>query len=258
MTYQHAQSTRRPRRWLGPVIILSVLVILVVAAYFVAERLARDAAADLVSIPIKKALGSTQPVSVDFGSGSFLLQAASGRLDSVSVATDDVPLGPATGDVALHATGVPLDTEKSVSTLSATVSIDGAGVQALVPAALAGGSLAFAGDALVVTGSTTMFGQTAPVEVHLTPAVATGAVTFTVTSMTVGGQDVSVDEVRAGKYGPDAAALATAPSVCVAQYLPAALQLTTATIAGGHLVLEFSGANIALSGASFSTKGACA
>ena len=258
MTYQHAAATRRPRRWLGPVVILGVLVVLVVAAYFVAERLARDAAADLVSAPIKKALGSTQPVAVDFGAGSFLLQAASGKLDSVSVATDDVPLGPATGDVALQATGVPLDTEKSVSALSATVSIDETGVQALVPAALAGGSLSFAGDALVVTGSTTMFGQTAPVEVTLQPAVAGGSVTFEVVAMTVGGQDVSVDEVRAGRYGTDAATLATAPSVCVAQYLPAALGLNTAKIANGHLVIEFAGRNVALSGASFSTKGTCA
>lgn len=256
MTYD---PNPRKRRWVGPVVILSVLVILIVAALFVAEKLARDAAAGVITGPIKDALGTDQDVDVDFGGGFLILQALGGSVDHVTVTASDVAFAGASGDIELRAEGVPLSIEGTVESLGATVAIDESSVQALLPALTgAGGTVAFESNQLVVTTQATFFGQTAPVVIWLVPSAANGQLSFEPVGMTVNGDEVSIDEVRAGAYGPEAAAMLTPPSVCVAELLPASLALSGAAIDGGALVLTFSGSEVSLVGGGFTTKGTCA
>lgn len=256
MTYAPA---RKKRRWVGPVVILSILVILIVAALLVAEKLARDAAAAVITKPIQQALGTDQKVDVDFGSGLLLLQAIGGSVDHVTVTASDIAFAGASGDIVLTASGVPLNVQGTVASLGATVSIDESSVQALVPAAGgSGATVGFEKDQLVATRQMDFLGQSVPVVVVFVPSAADGRLTLGPVSMTVNGEDVSMDEVRAGAYGPEAAAVLTSPSVCVAELLPASLALSGAAIARDRLVLTFSGSQVSLSGGGFTSKGVCA
>ena len=253
-----AASHRKGRRWVGPVVVVSVLVILILAAFLVGEKLARDAAAGLITKPIQQALGTDQDVDVDFGGGFLLLQAIGGSVDHVTVTASDIAFAGASGDIVLTASGVPLNVEGTVASLGATLSIDESSMQALVPAAGAGGTVAFENDQLVVSRQMDFLGQSVPVVVVFVPSAADGRLTLDPVSMTVNGEDVSMDEVRAGAYGPEAAAVLTSPSVCVAELLPASLALSGAAIAGDRLVLTFSGSQVSLRGSGFTSKGVCA
>jgi hypothetical protein len=255
MTYAPA---RKKRRWVGPVVFVAIFVILIGAAFFMAEKLARDAAAGAIKGPVQQALGSAQKVDVDLGEGFFLLQALSGSLDRVTVHATDVDLTLATADVELVAEGVPLNLEGSVARLGAVLTLDAAGVQALLPPA--GDSpptASFAGDRLELTTQTDLGGQVVPVVVSLTPSVVEGTLVFDAVGMTVNGEEVSVDDVRAGAYGPAAAALLAAPSVCVAKFLPAALILSDAEIANDVLTLTLAGTKVPITGGGFSSRGVC-
>jgi hypothetical protein len=52
--------------------------------------------------------------------------------------------------------------------------------------------------------------------------------------------------------------MVTAPTVCVAELLPASLALDGAAIHGDSLVLSFAGSQVSLAGGGFTTKGSCA
>ena len=254
-----APSHRRGRRWVGPVVILGILVILVVAAFFVAEKLARDAAAAVITKPIQSALGTGQAVDVDFGSGFLILQALGGSVDHVTVTASNVAFAGASGDIVLTAEGVPLSTEGTVASLGATVSVNESSVQALIPALSAsGGTLAFDNDQIVLTTQADFLGGSVPVVITLVPSAANGLLSLDPVNMTVNGDDVSIDDARSGAYGPGAAALLTPQTVCVAELLPASLALTSAGIHGEALVLAFAGSNVSLTGGGFTTKGSCA
>jgi hypothetical protein len=254
----HAPARKR-RRWVGPVVILSILVILIVAAFLVAEKLARDAAETAITKPIQDALGTDQKVDVDFGGGFLILQALGGSVDEVTVTASDVAFAGASGDIGLTAAGVPLNIEGTVASLGATVSIDESSIQALVPALSGtGGTVTFENDQLVLTTQADILGQSVPVVIVLVPSAANGMLSFEPVSMTVNGDDVSIDDVRAGAYGPGPAAMLTPPSVCVAELLPASLTLSSAGITGKSLVLGFAGSEVSLAGGGFTTKGSCA
>jgi len=111
---------------------------------------------------------------------------------------------------------------------------------------------------LILTTTTSAFGQELPATVTLVPAAGEGVVAFTVSAMTVNNGPVDVAAAQAGGYGPGAAAAATPRALCVAEFLPAALALDTVTVAGDTLVLGLRGTKVPISGGGLATKGACA
>ena len=243
---------KKKRRWVGPVIVLVVLIGLVVAAFFVAEKLARDAAGGVIARPIQNALSSTSKVHVDLGPGLFLVQAASGSLDNVTISTDGLPVGEGTASLVLDTRGLPLDTGGTVDAVHATLSLDATAMQSVVPA---GSTVTFSGSQFVVTAQADLGGVPAPVVLTVTPTAAEGVVSLEVTGVTVNGTEVAVEDVRNGAYGPAAAALVAPAPLCVSPYLPAALTLSGAKVVGQSLVLEFDGSAVKLG--SLSTKGTC-
>lgn len=252
---------RPKRRWVGMTIALVVFLALVVATLVIGEKLGRDFATGLVKDQIGGALGveSDESVTVDLGGGSLIAQAIGGGLDGVHITADGVPIGDASTDIELSATGVPLDPGGSIDTLAATVILDAEALLAL-GASLTDSPLTaveFADGAIVLSTTTAAFGTEVPATVAMTPSAVDGVVAFTVTAMTVNAEAVDVAAAQAGAYGPGAAAAATPRSLCVSGFLPAALVLEDATVAGDSLVLGLRGTNVPLSGG-LTSRGECA
>lgn len=253
---------RPKRRWVGMTVALLVFLGLIVGIVLIGEKIGRDFVANLLGDQISGALGmeSSDGVTVDLGSGSLIAQGLSGGLDGVRITADGVPIGAASADVVLTATGVPLDPSGDVSSLKATVVLDEKALLAL-SAGLTDAvvtSVDFADGAIVLTTTTAAFGQELPATVSLVPSAGEGVVAFTVSAMTVNGEAVDVAAAQAGAYGPGAVAAATPKSLCVAGLLPAALTLNEATVAGDTLILGLGGKNVALSGGGLGTRGECA
>lgn len=249
MSYMPA---KKKRRWVGPVVVLGILAGLIIAAFFVAESLARDAAGAVISRPIQNSLGTTSKVHVDLGEGMFLLQAAKGRLTEVTISTEGLPVGDGTASLVLVTTGLPLDTGGTVNEVDAELSLSATAMQSVVPE---GSTVAFAGTQFTVTSETDLGAGPAPVVVTATPTAAEGVVALEVTEITVNGEPIDLEAARAGSYGSAAAALATPAPLCVSPYLPAALSLTGAKVQGSALLLSFTGQKVSLGG--LSTKGTC-
>ncbi len=246
------QPPKKKRRWVGPVVVLAVLIGLVVAAFFVAEKLARDAAGGVIARPVANALGSTSPVDVDLGPGLFLLQAVGGSLDQVTISTDGLPVGEGSAGLELIAEGLPLDMGGTADSVTATLTLDAIALQSVVPA---GSTVSFTDGAFVVASQADLGGTPTPIELTVVPTAADGVIALETTAVAVNGSPVDLEDVRNGSYGPTAAALIAPAPLCVNSYLPAALLLSSAAVKGDSLVLGFSGTAVKLSG--LSTKGTC-
>lgn len=243
---------KKKRRWVGPVVVLGVLAALIITAFFVAESLARDAAGAVISRPLQNALGTTSKVHVDLGEGLFLLQAAKGRLNEVTISTEGLPVGDGSASLVLVTRGLPLDMGGTVSEVDAELSLSAEAMQSVVPE---GSTVAFAGSQFTVSSQTDLGLGPVPVVLSVTPTAVDGLVALEVTDITINGEAVDLAAAQAGTYGPAAAALATPAPLCVSPYLPAALTLTAAQVQGQALVLEFAGQKVSLG--SLSTKGTC-
>jgi hypothetical protein len=246
------QTPKKKRRWVGPVVVLAVLIALVVAAFFVAEKLARDAAGAVIARPVQNALDSTSAVEVDLGPGLFLVQAAGGSLDHVTMSTAGLPVGEGSGDLVLVAQGLPLDMGGTADALDATLTLDALAMQSVLPP---GGTVTFVDGAFAVASETDLGGAVTPVELTLVPSAADGVIALEATAISVNGEALAIDDVRAGAYGPAAAALVAPAPLCVSSYLPAALTLSSASVESDGLVLRFTGSAVKLS--SLSAKGTC-
>ena len=246
------QPPKKKRRWVGPVVVLAVLIGLVVAAFFVAEKLARDAAGGVIAPQVRNALGSTSKVDVDLGPGLFLLQAAGGSLDRVTISTEGLPVGEGSGDLELIARGLPLDIAGTADAIDATLTLDASALQSVVPA---GSTVSFVDGAFVVATQADFGGVPTPVELTVVPTAAEGVIALETTAVAVNGSPVNLEDVRNGSYGPTGAALVAPAPLCVNTYLPAALALTSTEVAGDSLVLHFTGSAVKLN--ALSTKGTC-
>ena len=137
MTTTAASSSSQPtprRRRVWPWVVLGVIVLLIAAGFAVdalVRGLAEKAIADRVSSALDVPAGT--PVDVAIGGGPVLVQAVTGRLDRVDIAVDDLDLGPLTGDLAIVAQGVPLDTDAATRVLTVRYAVPSAALEAVAP-----------------------------------------------------------------------------------------------------------------------------
>ena len=124
------KKKRHPVRTL--LIVLVVLAVLV-AAFFVADAIARSYATNYVRDRIIETLkiDKSTEVDVNLGSGSVLLQAAAGAINEVNVDVPAVTFGDISGAAHLTATHVPLDSAKPVEGLTVAVTVSQENVQKL-------------------------------------------------------------------------------------------------------------------------------
>ena len=255
------ETPKRRRRWLGWAIAAGVLVVVVVIGAFVAESVARSVATDRIHDELVTALAleSDHPMDIDLGAGSLIAQALSGTVDSVDIAIDDVPLGDIVGDVVLAARGIPIDMDKPVTTVDATVTVDAANVQKLA-GAVEGvdlDSVTLGDGAIEVAATLKALVFSIPVSATIAPSAQAGQLVLAPQSISINGTSTSVDELRDGPLGGVAGGLFDERSICVAQYLPAVLTLEGVDVTETAVVLDFSGDGAVLGADDLAAKGTC-
>ena len=254
----HGWGERRRPLW--PWITLGVVLVLLVVAFFAVDSFARGVARDEVASRVTSALGlpAGTPVEVEVGGGPVLFQLAAGQLDSVDLAIEDATFGRLTGDLQVHAEGIPLDASVPTSLIEVRYSMPESEVAAFRDelSGLPLDSITLDDPEIVTSTSFRLFGVPVSVGMGLEPSADAGQLIFTPTTILVQEQEFSADSLRAAPgFGPLATALLRQRPVCIAQELPAALVLDSIQVEGDELVAHLSAHDAALG--DFGTKGAC-
>lgn len=253
---------KKRRRWIGVLIALVILIVLLVVGFFVADAYAKTYAENYVRERIVEVLklDPAAKVDVDLGTGSVLLQAASGALDRVDVHVDTITFGDISGEAAITATQVPLDSSKPLDTLAITVTMSEDQVEKL-KTFMTGVDLTSIGieNELIRIGTEFNFlFFTVPVSVDLNPTAKDGGINFDPVTILLGDDEISVADLRASpEFSALAGDLLNSRDFCVAGFLPQALTLDTVDIVGTDLIIGIDGDGTALSDPALSTLGTC-
>ncbi|HTL41176.1 MAG TPA: DUF2993 domain-containing protein [Pseudolysinimonas sp.] len=253
---------QKRRRW--PFVLIGVVVlvvILLIVGAVIGENLARAQAVDTIKQRVVAVLGVTDPstVKVDIGDQPVLLQALAGKLNTVDVTASDVTFGTLSGAAALHAEAVPLDPNKQTSTLDITFAIPEEQVAAQLTQALGDikpESVLLEEPEITVATTIDLFFFKLPVGIGLEPSAEEGRMVFTPTTVTLGDQDYTPDQLRA-ELGELADPFLAQQKLCVSDAIPAALTLGDVDVVAKDLVLKIEGKDVALGGPEMSTNGTC-
>lgn len=247
---------RRTGRWIT---VLVVVVVLLAGALVAAEFLARSVVTSTVRSLVVKNVGLPDDQNVDVSvSGLVLPQLLGGRLDEVVVSSDDVTLGPLTGDVRVDLRGVPVSGDAAADGGVASVRLDQDQLRTLLAEVpdLPASTVTVAAPDVMVETSLSLFGIAIPVGVGVTPGAAAGDLTLTPSSFQVGGNAIDADTLR-GQFGGIADTVVQTRSLCIADRLPAGLTLTSATVQGQDLVATFDVAGGILNDPALQSDGSC-
>lgn len=229
---------RRTGRWIAVIV---VVVVLLAAAVVAAEFIARSVVTSTVRSLVVSNVGLPDDQDVDVQvAGLVLPQVIGGRLDEVTVASDDVTLGPITGDVRVDLRGVPVSAGSAADGGVASVRLDQEQLRALLAEVpdLPAGTVNVAAPDVSFKTSLSLFGIGIPVGVTVTPGAADGDLTLTPSAFEVAGNALDADTLR-GQFGGVADSILQTRSLCIADRLPAGLTLTSATVQGQDLVATF-------------------
>jgi hypothetical protein len=252
---------RKKRRWLGWVILAIVLVVLVVA-FFIADAFAKRYAIGYVRERIVEVLklDPATPVDVDLGEGSVILQAITGGIDEVNVHVDELTFGDLTGSAQLTAKNVPLDGSQPVEKLGIVVTVTEENVRKLA-GFLSGLELQTIelGDGLIRIGTEfNVFIFTIPVAVDLLPTANDGGINFDPQTVLLGEDEISVADLRASaEFRALAGDLLNSQQFCVANFLPTALAIDDVDVVGSTLVVSINGDGTALTDPGLAELGVC-
>jgi len=229
---------RKRKRW-GWIIALLVAIAVGVAIWFVAEWAARTLVTSTIQTEVANRL-SLAPEDVDVTvAGSVLPQLIGGSLEDVTVSSEDVALGPSvTGDVTVHATGVPLR-GGSADGATATASFDEEQLRALLSTVegLPEETVSLAEPDVAMSIELNVFGLAIPIGVALAPSAVDGDIVLSPASLDLAGAEISADDLRS-RFGSIADAVLRDWTVCVAQYLPAGVTLSDVAVEGEMVVAD--------------------
>lgn len=256
-----APTPPRPRRrgLIAVLVVVGIVVVLGVAAV-IAETVARGQAHALIADQVRQALRleAQHPVDVAIAGPPVLWQAASGRFERITVEVPQLAVGELRGDLTLIAEDTPLDTAQPTDTVQAVFRVAEADVAALAgffAGAVASDVRLDDREIRFETGFD-IFGVPFTLGVGLTPTVEEGQLAFTPSSIVLGDERLDAAQLQQ-QFGGIVDPLLTSQRVCVAQYLPQALELTAVQVGDEQLVVVFQGADVALGGTEFSTLGVC-
>ena len=242
LPFEPTEQPKRRRRLWPWIVTLIIVLVLIGSAAFGAEWLARGAVTGGIRTLVVSQVGlpADQPVDVEVP-GLVIPQLISGTLDEVTIASVDVTFGELSGDVRVTITDMPIRADAAAGPGTATVRLDETQLRALLstidgfPADAAG----IAAPDVTVSTQLSVFGVGIPVGIALLPAAGSaGDLTLTPSSFTAGGVELTADALRQ-QFGGLADSVLRTWDVCIAQYLPSALTLTSVSVEGSEVVADF-------------------
>lgn len=245
---------------------IALILVLLVVAFFVADRLVRDYANNYIRDTVVDALAlpDGDGVSVDLGDGILLTQVIVGTINNASVSVDRLEVGPLAGSAIVTASDIPLDSSSAVSTLDIEFTVPETDLESLateLSRTQLGGieldSVTLEEPDVRIATSIPILGFELPIAVSLDPGAADGELVFTPTSIELNGQILTAEEIRDGLFGGVAGPLLDTQSVCIASQLPEALTLSDVVVDNKDLVLTLDGAGAVLNSTTLSVKGTC-
>lgn len=233
-----AQKRRRnPWPW---VVSLGVIAALAVGAWFAGEWLARDIVERTIRTAVVDALDmpADQQIDVELP-GAVLPQLLRGQIDEISVGAADVQYESFSGDVRVHAAGVPISGEGRLVQASGTITMDIDDLRRLLSGVegFPVDTLSLAEPDVTMSTELTVLGTTFPIGIGLTPAAADGDITLTPALLRVGDAEVSADELRQ-RFGRLAESVLGTWTVCIAGDVPAGLTLGELRVQGEVVVAD--------------------
>lgn len=252
------RQARKPawRRAVTAVVILVVAALVVVGGAFLAEYITRGVAEDAVAVAVESNLPSNVDgtVDVDIAGDWVLLQLISGRMDDVTITSDDVTFdGIPVENVVVTASGVPIDLKVPVEDITATVTLDQATLNQVLTlpgndpdVSLGDGTVGYE-DSTTVIGIPVGYAVTAGLSPDGTDVlVATQSAELTTE---LGSIDLSglVDRVLG----------AEPVRVCLADRLPVGVSISAIDVRDGVAHLGLAASDFLLSGSSFRATGEC-
>ncbi|MBF4561785.1 DUF2993 domain-containing protein [Microbacterium sp. VKM Ac-2870] len=250
---------RRSRRWPWLIALLAVLA-LAVGAWFAGEYIARGIVERSIRDQIVSRLDVPADQHIDVAvRGQVLPQLISGHLDDVTVSANDVSFGPLSGDVEVHAAGIPIRGNAPLQSASATVRLDQSQVRALLSTVegFPADAVTLEAPDVVMSTSLQLFALSVPVGVSLTPSASDGDLVLTPRTLRVSGAEVSAD-VLVDQFGAVARTVVRDWKVCVAQYFPAGLTLSGVRVDGQQVVADITVNPAITVDAALQQKGSCA
>lgn len=252
-------APRRRRTARTVVVVIGVLVVLV-GLVIAADIFARQQVADFVEEKVRSALKveADEPVAVEVGGVSVLAQLATGSLDDLRVDVESVAIGELTGGVSLRANGVPTDASNAVEQVDIELRVDEGGIQSLASTLsdsqidsvqLVDGEIRFGTELSI-------FGVSFTVGLGVEPVADGGEITFTPTSVELGGTRSSA-ELLVETFGRPAEQLLQPRSLCAAEWLPPSLEVGSVEVLDDILVVTFGANDLRFDEASLSTVGSC-
>jgi hypothetical protein len=219
---------------------LLVVVGLAVAAWFAGEWLARDLVVKTVreQVITQLSLPADQEVDVTV-EGAVLPQLIRGSLDDITVSSDDVKLGAFVGDVTVRAQDVVIRGDATAGVASATVVLDPPQLRTLLSTveSFPADSVDVAEPNVTIATELNLFGVGLPIGVALTPTAVDGDIVLTPESLQLAGNDISADALR-DQFGGLADTVLRDWTICIAEYLPAGVQLSSVVVAGDRVIAD--------------------
>ena len=241
---------RRRRRWPFVVIgaVVLVAIILVVADFSVrAYAEAQVSKAVVENLPA----GVAGEVDVNIGGGPFLLQYATGTFSEVTLTSKNLQVNGVSADVQVVAHDVSTDSSKPVPRASATVTLDQNAVNSFL--SIPGSNEITLNDGTIgYSGQLQVFGLTLGYDATATATPQGPDVLLTPTGAQLSAGSAKFDVSSALKV-----VVSKPISICVAQYLPAGVQITSITPTSGSVTVTADATNITLSEDALQTTGSC-
>lgn len=253
-----AEPPKRRKAWPWIVAALAVLALMVVA-WFVAEWIAKDFVTKSIRTLIVTQLALPEDQAVDVTvEGMVLPQLIAGTLDEVTVASEDVTIGPTTGDVTVHAQGVPIRADAPAQAGSATVRLDADQLQGLLSSidGFPADSVALEEPDVTMSTDLSLFALTVPIGVSLTPGVSDGDLVLSPAGFQIADAEFTAEGLR-DQFGALADAVLRDWTVCIADDLPAGVTLSAVAVDGDELVADLIIDGRIITDSALRAKGTC-
>ncbi len=240
--------------------VLAILGGLLAGAVAVIDPWVRDRVEDAVAQEFASRIGAENTGQVTVTTGGFMMipQAVGGKLDEVTISAEDAGFGTSKGSLRMNIKGLPINPDLPFTSGTMFVAMDGAKLaNSIVNSGAAPIDGAVLEEGLLhATKVYSVFGFDVTVDVWFSVAAQDNNVTLTPVRVAVDGADISVEDAVA-KYGDIASAALAPQTLCVAQFFPKGLTLTSLETGENSYTFNFTMAPMFISDPTQREDGVC-